>query len=78
VADEVVRNLQTGERMTRKDYNELAQAIKSALEIPSDSKDREMFKWAFKCFLDNGGFEDYMREDNPRFDSERFREACGF
>jgi hypothetical protein len=77
VTDEV-SNLQIGETMTRKDYNELAQAIKSALEIPSDSKDREMFKWAFKCLLDNGGFEDYMREDNSRFDSERFREACGF
>ena len=64
--------------MTRKDYDELARAVKFALEIPSNDKDKEMFKWAFKCLLDNGGFEDYMREDNSRFDSERFREACGF
>jgi len=66
-----------GEIMTRKDYKELAEAIKSVLEIPSDDKDRNIVKWAFKLMLHNGGFEDYMREDNPRFDSERFREACG-
>ena len=63
--------------MTRKDYKELAQAIKSVLEIPSENKDKNAVKWAFKLMLDNGGFEDYMREDNPRFDGERFREACG-
>ncbi len=66
--------------MTRKDYEELAQAIKYALEISSElsnGSNRNAVQWAFKLMLDNGGFEDYMREDNPRFDGERFREACG-
>jgi len=63
--------------MTRKDYKEIASAIKYALEIPTNDNDRNAMKWAFRLMLDNGGLDDYMREDNPRYDGERFREACG-
>lgn len=56
--------------MTRKDYVRLAAAIKRAL-ARAKGKERE------GVILLAEGVERELREDNPRFDAGRFRDAAG-
>lgn len=57
--------------MTKKDYIKLAELIRSSSYTPENSTilvlDRE-------CFI--GGLCTILHYDNPRFNKERFIEAC--
>ena len=61
--------------MTRKDYEALAEEIRNAWEFWSAESDRLLARRVMAGFVEN--FAEYMAEDNPRFDEDKFREACG-
>jgi hypothetical protein len=61
--------LLTGDVMTRKDYIKIARVINDNASI-SDGK--RIIRWAFIRELC-----DVLEEDNPNFNSIRFKEACG-
>jgi hypothetical protein len=61
--------------MTRKDYEALAEDIRNAHEFWGNEDDRALARRVMANFVEN--FEDYLAEDNPRFDCAKFREACG-
>jgi hypothetical protein len=50
--------------MTRKDYERAAESIRLSGSSESEKK------------LLTLAFSDFFREDNPRFDRDRFKEAC--
>ena len=62
--------------MTRKDYEALAEDIRNAHEFWASDEDRALARRVMANFVEN--FQEYLAEDNPRFDSAKFREACGF
>lgn len=61
-----------GERMTRKDYKVIAKAMRDVL-LSNEWKGEMLHTWACAVLT----LETALKADNPRFDSERFREACG-
>jgi len=61
--------------MTRKDYEALAEHIRNACQHWQTEEDRALAQLVMRGFVEN--FQEYLEEDNPRFDSARFREACG-
>ena len=65
--------------MTRKDYEAIARAIATVMEATNDfgNYDRTV---GGKCALARltGHLEVIFGNDNPRFDSDKFSEACGF
>lgn len=61
--------------MTRKDYEVLAEEIRNAHEGWASDEDRAIARRTMLSFVEN--LEDYLEQDNPRFDSDKFREACG-
>lgn len=65
--------------MTRKDYEKIAEILKYNFECPAVS-DSAYPESAYKMALKDvaRGLCDIMKYDNPRFDAEKFRKACGF
>ena len=61
--------------MTRKDYKAMSEDMRHAWERWTESHEQEIAKNVLRAFVDN--FEEYLAEDNERFDRSRFREACG-
>lgn len=61
--------------MTRKDYEALAEDIRNAHEHWASDDDRALARRVLSNFVEN--FQEYLAEDNVRFDSAKFREACG-
>jgi hypothetical protein len=61
--------------MTRKDYTAMAEDMRHAWERWTDESEQETAKKVLRAFVDN--FEEYLAEDNARFDRSKFREACG-
>jgi hypothetical protein len=61
--------------MTRKDYEALAEDVRNAHEHWNDEQDRTLARRVMLGFVEN--FQEYLAEENPRFDSAKFREACG-
>jgi len=60
--------------MSKKHYKAIAEMIRRRFGV--DEKWRKAADWPIRAFV--GELEDYMAADNPRFDRQRFREACGF
>ena len=58
--------------MTRKDYKLIAKAMRDVL-LSNDWKDGGLVWWARAVIT----LETALKEDNPRFDGDKFREACG-
>lgn len=54
---------------SKKDYNAIAAMIRLRFGPCGDD-------WTVRMFISN--LEDYLAVDNPRFDRQRFREACGY
>ena len=80
MADEVVRNLQTGETMTRKDYKILAESIRKSSEyFATVYQNDEMRDIVTATAIGNvvTGLCYALKEDNQNFNSDKFREACG-
>ena len=61
--------LLTGDVMTRKDYIKIARVINDNTE---EMLVERIIRWAFIRELC-----DVLKEDNPNFNSIRFKEACG-
>jgi len=61
--------LLTGDVMTRKDYIKIARVINDNTE---EMLGERIIRWAFIRELC-----DVLKEDNPNFNSIRFKEACG-
>ena len=61
--------------MTRKDYEVLAEEIRNAHEGWGNDEDRAIARRTMFSFVEN--LEEYLADENPRFDSVKFREACG-
>lgn len=61
--------------MTRKDYKAMSEDIRQAWQKWSDTSEQDIAQRVLRAFVDE--FEMYLEEDNPRFDSVKFREACG-
>ena len=61
--------------MTRKDYEAMAEDMRHSWERWSEESEQEIAKKVLRAFVDN--FEEYLAEDNSRFDRSKFREACG-
>jgi len=61
--------------MTRKDYEAMAEDVRHAWVRWTDESEQEIAKKVLRAFVDN--FEEYLTEDNSRFDRSKFREACG-
>ena len=73
-------NLQTGERMTRKDYKLIAEAIRQTSEYFTD---KDAFSDEMRDILIAVGMTAVVRnlqrvlaEDNPNFKSDVFYKAC--
>lgn len=78
-----VSNLQIGETMTRKDYEMIAKVISQTKEFyEKDIPYNYMVSQVQLSGSISSRLVDHLsnllKEDNSRFDSERFREACGF
>lgn len=64
--------------MTRKDYKLIAEAIKIALDSIGCGDSQEEFNvWHSAIGSVAHGIAMSFAEDNPRFDQERFLDACG-
>jgi uncharacterized protein YpuA (DUF1002 family) len=61
--------------MTRKDYEAIASDIKHAHERWIDANEQELAKKVLRAFLDN--FNEYLKDDNDRFNEDKFMKACG-
>jgi len=59
--------------MTRKDYELIARAIKSALEKETENHERQVGISRVAHIL---AFE--LENNNPRFQTSKFLKACGF
>jgi hypothetical protein len=59
-----------GEEMMKKDYNALAKAV-SKSRVVDDQYETVMIT---SVFLEE--IEKYMLKDNPRFNKQKFEEAC--
>jgi hypothetical protein len=53
----------------------MAEDVRHSWERWLDSHEQEIAKNVLRAFVDN--FEEYLAEDNERFDRSKFREACG-
>ena len=73
MADEVVRNLQTGERMamSRKDYELIARVFADLNESESEGDKVSLARVAKELTIE-------LWKDNGRFDGDKFLKACGF
>lgn len=67
-----------GQMMTRKDYVLIAQAIKWEHDTPGIDGERERAIVERAQFNMASTIANALRTDNPRFDRERFMQACGF
>lgn len=65
-----------GTMMTRKDYVLIAQAIKRTRELIEGNPSHNITGSEAMDFI-TGYFGGRLEQDNPRFDYERFRLACG-
>ena len=67
----LVRNkpYRTGERMTRKDYEKIAQVMSEVL-----NDNAEPSQWMGTV----NSLAHMLKQDNPRFDKHTFRDACGW
>ncbi len=65
---ERLRLTEKGQHMTRKDYNLIADAIRTQVAPHNDSDT----VWQVA-----NAISDSLAMDNPRFDSYRFMQACG-
>lgn len=63
--------------MTRKDYRLIASAIDEARDTILRVEPRPFELLDGVVYVLNY-LETYLEHDNPRFDRNRFREACGF
>jgi len=54
--------------MSRKDYKAIAECINCSLDYYSDRRISTSNLLATLC--------DYFKQDNPRFNAEKFKEAC--
>jgi len=59
--------------MTKKDYERIAKAVREAWECEKDDFDRTIGVSRVAHILAYS-----LSNDNPRFDRERFLDACGF
>ena len=59
----------TGERMTRKDYEKIAQVMSEVL-----NDNAEPSQWMGTV----NSLAHMLKQDNPRFDKHTFRNACGW
>lgn len=70
----------TGEIMTRKDYELIAKAIKSINDgivyLNNETIDSRYVSKVLDILV-HDELEQVFKTDNPRFNSKRFREACG-
>tara|TARA_R110000868_G_scaffold357819_1_gene619352 strand:- start:419 stop:655 length:237 start_codon:yes stop_codon:yes gene_type:complete len=76
VTDEV-RNIEKGQDMTRKDYELIAEAIRKSLLVFEDreiKKQRDDSAIATAVIIRH--LQEEFKRDNPRFNAEKFWEAC--
>lgn len=60
--------------MTRKDYEKLARGIKKVVVIARKSNDPNYTQGVSHAIY---AIQDELEADNPRFNRERFLQACG-
>ena len=58
--------------MTRKDYVKFAAMLKELVGLDAEQVNLDWFKVSFV-----NDFADILQADNPNFDRERFKKACG-
>lgn len=66
--------------MTRKDYEKLSQMIRNRLSVirKMDTTDSDWYRGAFDGLLMLArDYADDFERDHPRFDRQRFLDACG-
>lgn len=64
--------------MSKKHYEAIAEAIKREVEVPGITGERERAIVGLAQLNLARAIALVMREDNPRFDTNRFMKACGF
>jgi len=62
--------------MTRKHYSEVAEIIKSAMAERLDSEVSPYYAQGWFLSYVACGLADMFQQDNPRFDRDKFMEAC--
>ena len=60
--------------MTRKDYQRIAEAIRFHLDMANSTGEREAEGRLYGVIAD---LAETFEKDNPRFDREKFKQACG-
>ena len=63
--------------MTRKDYELIAKALKLARDNLTQGQDSTALVCVGICNVNAIRVADALANENPRFDRERFLEACG-
>ena len=65
--------------MTRKDYEAIAAAMKTARSYSQRGEPLTIHAANFNCGVSNAAqrIADHCAADNPRFDRQRFLKACG-
>jgi hypothetical protein len=69
----IVSATQPDKPPTRQDYISTATILREFL--PKENMDDKMNSYAFRNLVDQ--FATMFADDNPRFDAEKFYEACG-
>ena len=61
---------------TKKHYKAIAAMILRRFGVNESWRKETKTDWAIRLFV--GELEDYFADDNPNFNREQFRTACGF
>ena len=62
--------------MTKKDYIKIASLVKRYFGVDEAWRINPRADWAIRLFV--GGLIDHLKTTNPKFDEEKFKDACGF
>ena len=60
--------------LTRKVFEQVAGSVKKSVDKAGETKDLKLRDFAYDMAVE---LADYFQKENPRFDRDRFLDACG-